>query len=142
MENAIGQILLADKRNRVHVCRHRKAISVCLSEHKGMNIHCPIFSAVCFIYLFKCFLSLRLSNPFLCLFFPLPYVLFHKSTVEVQKQQMCFLTQSLGFGVRNKDKQRIVFGFGARSYSPQNSSKTTERSYHTSTCTIRVAKCD
>ncbi len=38
-----------------------------------MNIHCPIFSAVCFIYLFKWFLSLCLSNPLLrfSLFFPL-----------------------------------------------------------------------
>ncbi len=138
----MGDRLLANKpftngkRNRANTVSRQKDQGACLQTqkshfsllvraHKGMNIHCPIFSAVCFTYLFKWFLllclSLTLSYGFLCFF---PYVQLHKSAVEVQKQQMCFLPQSLGFGARNKEERRTVFGFGARSYYPQSSSQT------------------
>lgn len=78
----MGARLLANKpftngkRNRANTVSRQKEQGACLQTqkshfsllvraHKGMNIHCPIFSAVCFIYLFKCFLSLCLSNPLL-----------------------------------------------------------------------------
>lgn len=86
----MGARLLANKpfangkRNRANTVSRQKVQGACLKTqkshfsllvraHKGMNIHCPIFSAVCFIYLFKWFLSLCLSNPLLrfSLFFPL-----------------------------------------------------------------------
>lgn len=89
----MGARLLANKpfangkRNRANTFSRQKEQGACLQTqkshfsllvraHKGMNIHCPIFSAVCFIYLFKWFLSLCLSNTLLhfSLFFPLRVV--------------------------------------------------------------------
>ncbi len=86
----MGARLLANKpftngkRNRANAVSRQKDQGACLQTqkshfsllvraHKGMNIHCPIFSAVCFTYLFKWFLLLCLSNPllWLSLFFPL-----------------------------------------------------------------------
>lgn len=154
----MGARLLANKpftngkRNRANTVSRKKEQGACLQTqkshfsllvraHKGMNIHCPIFSAVCFIYLFKWFLSLCLSNPLLrfSLFFSPMY-----SCTKAQlksKSSRCVFYHKVSDSVHGtKKSEEWCLALEQEAIVHRMPPKPNERSDYTSILTIRVAK--